>query len=142
MAAWRQDLTHTIRRLSKAPGFVFAVMVSIGLGIAANATIFSMVSRFVLRPAPIGDPSTLMSLHTTYHEQCCNHFPWPVYRDLRDQSQSFSATGGRFPTAVRTTVRGLPLIPMPRRGEVQIVVPENLTGHLYARMSCGCKINL
>jgi predicted permease len=96
MAAWRQDLTHTIRRLSKSPGFVFAVMVSIGLGIAANATIFSMVSTFVLRPAPVGDPSTLMSLHTTYHEQCCNHFPWPVYRDVRDQSQSFSGVAAYY----------------------------------------------
>jgi predicted permease len=96
MAAWPQDLTHTIRRLSKSPGFVFAVMVSIGLGIAANATIFSMVSTFVLRPAPVGDPSTLLSLHTTYQEQCCNHFPWPVYRELRDQSQSFSGVAAYY----------------------------------------------
>ena len=96
MAAWRQDLTHTIRRLSKSPGFVFAVMVSIGLGIAANATIFSMVSKFVLRPAPVEEPSTLISLHTTYNEQCCSHFPWPVYRDLRDQAQSFSGVAAYF----------------------------------------------
>jgi predicted permease len=96
VAAWRQDLTHTIRRLSKSPGFVFAVVVSIGLGIAANATIFSMVSRFVLRPAPVGDPSTLMSLHTTYNYQCCNHFPWPVYTDVRDQAQSFSGVAAYY----------------------------------------------
>ena len=96
MVGWRQDLTHTIRRLLKSPGFVFAVVVSIGLGIAANATIFSMVSKFVLRPAPLGDPSTLMSLHTTYNQQCCNHFPWPVYTDLRDQSQSFSGVAAYY----------------------------------------------
>jgi len=41
-----------------------------------------------------------------------------------------------------TAVRGRPLIHMPRRSEVQIVVQENHTGHLYARLSCGCKINL
>ncbi len=65
MSFWRQDLAYTLRRLSKLPGFVLAVVVSIGLGIAANATIFSMVSRFVLRPAPVGNPGTLMALHTT-----------------------------------------------------------------------------
>ena len=91
MAALRQNLTYSFRRLSRSPGFVFAVIFSIGLGIAANSTIFSMVSRFVLRPPPVGDPGTLMALRTTHDgERCCNNFPWPVYTDLRDRTRSFS----------------------------------------------------
>jgi len=97
MGAWRQDLAYTFRRLSKSPGFVLAVVVSIGLGIAANSTIFSIVSRFVLRPAPVGNPSTLMSLHLTHdNEQCCNHFPWPIYTDVRDQAKSFSGVAAYY----------------------------------------------
>jgi len=65
MGARLKDLTHAWRRFSKSPGFVAAVVISIGLGIAANSTIFSMVSRFVLRPALVGDPATLLSLPTT-----------------------------------------------------------------------------
>jgi hypothetical protein len=38
---WR-DITYTLRRLSRGPGLVFVVVLSIGLGIAANATIFSI----------------------------------------------------------------------------------------------------
>jgi predicted permease len=72
------------------PVFVLAVILSIGLGIAANATIFSMVSRFVLSPAPVGDPNTLVALHTTTRGECCNHFSWPLFSDLREQSKSFS----------------------------------------------------
>jgi predicted permease len=76
---------------------VLAVVVSIGLGIAANATIFSMVSRFVLSAAPVGEPSTLMSLHMTHDgEQCCNNFPWPVYTDLRNQAKSFSGVAAYY----------------------------------------------
>jgi predicted permease len=90
MTAWLQEMRHTMRRLSKAPGFVLAVVVSIGLGIAANATIFSMVSRFVLSPAPVGDPNTLVALHTTTKGECCNHFSWPLFSDLREQAKSFS----------------------------------------------------
>jgi predicted permease len=91
MAALRQDLTYTFRRISKSPALVLTIMISIGLGIAANATIFSMVSRFVLRPAPVGDPGTLMTLHTTHDgDQCCNNFPWPTYTDVRDHAKSFS----------------------------------------------------
>jgi hypothetical protein len=63
---WRQDLAYAFRWLSKAPGFTAAAVISIGLsiGIAASSTIFPMVSTFILRPAPVGDPSTLMTRYT------------------------------------------------------------------------------
>ena len=90
MPTLRQDLTYAVRRLAKSPGFAAAAVVSIGLGIAANSTIFSMVSRFVLRPAPVGNPSTLMALHTTERGACCNAFTWPLFADLRAQTKAFS----------------------------------------------------
>ena len=65
MGAWLKDLTHARRRFSKSPGFVAALVISIGLGIAATSAIFSTVSRFVLRPALVCDPTTLLSLQTT-----------------------------------------------------------------------------
>src|ERR1039458_8144400 len=55
-----------------------------------------MVSRFVLRPAPVGNPSTLMSLHTTHHGECCNAFSWPLFADLRAQTKSFSGVTGYY----------------------------------------------
>jgi predicted permease len=91
MTVLRQDLAYTFRRLTRSPGLVLTVVLSIGLGIAANATIFSIVSRFVLRPAPVGDPTTLLSVFTTHDgDRCCNHFPSPLYHDVRDHAQSFS----------------------------------------------------
>ena len=97
MAALRQDFAYTLRRLSASPGFVLAVVLSIGIGIATNATIFSIVSRFVLHPAPVGDPSTLLELHTTYDgNACCNNFSWPTYTDVRDQAKSFSGVAGYY----------------------------------------------
>ncbi len=97
MTAWLEDLRYTLRRLSKSPGLAVTAILSIGLGIAANATIFSMVSKFVLRPAPVGDPSTLMSLYTTHDgDQCCNHFSEPLYFDVRDQAKSFSGVAAYY----------------------------------------------
>jgi predicted permease len=97
MAAWQQDLTYNLRRLSRAPVLVLTVVLSIGIGIAANATIFSMVNRFVLRPAPVGDPSTLMALHTTHDGgQCCNNFSMPLYEDVRDQAKAFSGIAAYY----------------------------------------------
>jgi predicted permease len=85
-----QNLHQIFRRLRKSPGLVAAVVVSLGLGIAANATIFSMVATFLLRPAPVGDPATLVMLHTTTRGECCNDFAYPLYTDVRDESQSLS----------------------------------------------------
>ncbi len=97
MAALRQDFTYTLRRLLASPGFVLAVVLSIGIGIATNATIFSIVSRFVLRPAPVGDPGTLLALHTTHDgDECCNNFSMPTYIDVRDQAKSFSGVAAYY----------------------------------------------
>jgi predicted permease len=97
MPALRQDLSYSFRRISRSPGFVFAVILSVGLGIAANATIFSMVSRFVFWPPPVADPSTLMGIHTTHDgDRCCNNFSWPIYTDLRDQARSFSGVAAYY----------------------------------------------
>ena len=91
MAAWQQDLTYNLRRLSRAPALVVTVILSIGIGIAANATIFSMVNRFVLRPAPVGDPAALFVVNEIPEgEGCCNRLSTPQYEDLRDQAKSFS----------------------------------------------------
>ncbi len=92
---WLEDLLHDLRyglrTLAKHRATAAIAILSIGLGIGANATIFSIVNRFVFRPAPMGDPTTLLAVHTTHDgDECCNNFPYPVYADLRDQAQSFS----------------------------------------------------
>lgn len=96
MQSWRQDLVYSVRRFQKAPGFVLAVVFSIALGIGANATIFSMVSRFVLRPAPVGDPKTLLALHTVFHRECCSNFPYPQYEDVKAQAHSFTGVAAYY----------------------------------------------
>lgn len=91
------DLRYTLRRLRRMPGLVAVVMLSIGIGVAANATIFSIVSKFLLQPPPVGEPSRLVSLMRTHEQgQCCNHLPLPVLNDVRAQAQSFSGVAGYF----------------------------------------------
>jgi predicted permease len=90
------DLAYSVRRLGKHPGATAIAILSIGLGIGANATIFSMVSRFVLRPAPVGDPATLVALRSN---QGSDSFSWPLYNDLRDQVKSFTGVAAYFALA-------------------------------------------
>jgi predicted permease len=94
-----QDIYLAFRRFSKSPSFVLAVVVSIGLGIGANASIFSIVSTFLLRPPAVGTPATLMSIFTTDRGNCCgNNLSWPLFNDLRDQARSLSGLTAFYPS--------------------------------------------
>jgi predicted permease len=50
------DFRYGLRQLYKNPGFTFVAVVTLGLGIALNATIFSLVSAFLMRRPPGREP--------------------------------------------------------------------------------------
>ena len=47
-----QDLRHTMRGLARSPGFTVMVVVTLALGIGANAAIFSVINRMYLQNPP------------------------------------------------------------------------------------------
>jgi len=60
MDALRADLLHSIRSLLRAPGFSLLVTVTLGLAMAGNVSIFSLLDGLVLRPLPVEKPSQLV----------------------------------------------------------------------------------
>jgi len=96
LESFAKDLRFAARLLLHKPTFTLIVILTLALGIGANATIFAMVSRFVLHTAPVGDPATLLALHTTDHNECCNNFSWPLFTDVRDNAHSFSGVTGFY----------------------------------------------
>src|SRR6185369_17049403 len=57
-----QDSRYGMRMLRKYPGFALTVMITLGLGVGANATIFSVVNAVLLEPLPYKEPDRLIRL--------------------------------------------------------------------------------
>ena len=60
-----QDIRYGVRMLLKNPGFTAVAVVTLGLGIGVNTTIFSFVSAFLMRRPPVEDPNRVMMLCST-----------------------------------------------------------------------------
>src|SRR5215471_11202895 len=58
----RQDLKFTTRILARSPGFTLAAVITLALGIGANAAIFTLINSVMLRTLPVQRPERLVLL--------------------------------------------------------------------------------
>jgi macrolide transport system ATP-binding/permease protein len=86
-----QDVRYACRAMLKSPGFTAVAILSLALGIGANAAIFSLVNTILFRPLPVFEPSRLVELTPTRQGSDFNNFSYPLYRDFRDRNEVFDS---------------------------------------------------
>jgi len=86
-----QDLRYGARTLMKSPGFSLVAMITLALGIGANATVFSLVDGVLLKPLPYESPEELVWVAERTQSGSPNWVTWPNFRDWRAESRSFQA---------------------------------------------------
>jgi len=102
------DVRYAARALRKSPAFAAAAIVSLALGIGANAAIFTFINALMLRPLPVRDPSALVELTGT-HKDGFALVSFPMFRDLSAQQQVLTgmvATAGETPYRVTIPTDG------------------------------------
>jgi len=87
-----RDLRHALRTLRRSPAFAGAAVLTLGLAIGANASIFTVVYRVLLKPLPYGDSSRLLALDygvpSVNITSGINFMTWQLYYQLADRART------------------------------------------------------
>ena len=114
MTSLIQDLRYALRILAKSPGFSAIAIGTLALGIGANAAIFALVDRVLLRLLPVRNPEELVILrsegdiqgHGWSDMDIAMSFTYPMYRDLRDGSDVFAGLLAQYPFEASVAAQG------------------------------------
>jgi predicted permease len=100
----RGDLRVALRGLRRAPGLVVTAVLSLALGIGANAAIFSLFDQLLVRPLPVPHPEQLVKLVAPGPRSggsscgdigdCEETFSYPMFRDLERAKNGLAVVAG------------------------------------------------
>jgi len=108
-----QDVRYAVRRMTRAPGFTAAAILSLAIGIGANTAVFSVVNTFLLKPLPYRAPSELVRVFTNH----VNLSPWgssayPDYLEMKALDDVFSEVGVFYDILAPITIGESPRMTM------------------------------
>jgi predicted permease len=93
-----QDIRYALRMLRKSPGFTAVAVLTLALGIGVNTSVFSLIYSLAIRPLPIKDASSLVSLYQDRRGKSYArgvkgspyYISYPEYLNYRDRNHVFS----------------------------------------------------
>jgi len=111
-----RDLKLALRTLFKTPFVTVIAVLSLALGIGANAAIYSLFNEMLLQPLPVSHPEQLVNFAGPGPQngqnscnsagQCDEVFSYPMFRDLERAKTSFSGIAGHFLFGVNVAMPG------------------------------------
>jgi predicted permease len=110
------NLTFAFRMLFKTPFVTIVAIVSLALGIGANAAIFSLFNQILLKPLPVPEPTRLVNLaapgpkpgstNCSQAGDCDTVFSYPMFRDLERVQTPFTGIAAHLSFGANLSARG------------------------------------
>jgi predicted permease len=110
-----RNVKLALRTLFKTPFVTAVAVVSLALGIGANAAIYSLFDEMLLQPLPVREPERLVnvssegpragSVSCNQAGECDQVFSYPMLRDLEKKQTSFTGIAGHFIFGVNLSFR-------------------------------------
>ena len=85
-----QDLTFGARLLRRSPVFAATAALSLGIGIGAATTMFTIVNALMLRTLPVAEPQQLIEIGRVTARGPGFSFSYPAYERFRDENRVFA----------------------------------------------------
>ena len=82
-----RDVRFALRMLRKSPGFTAVAILTLALGIGANAVVFSVLNALILHPLHLPQSESLYGIQ--HGNEASSYQSYPDYLDLRDRNRSF-----------------------------------------------------
>ena len=111
-----RNLKLAFRTLFKTPFVSVVAILSLALGIGANAAIYSVFNQMLLRPLPVAEPHRLVNFAAPGPNRgsnscnqagdCTEIFSYPMYRDLEKAKTAFSGIAAHFLFGVAMSMPG------------------------------------
>ena len=96
-----QDLSYAFRLLRKSPGFTFAAVLILSIGIGVNIAAFGFFNLMVLRPLPVRDPATLVRFQRLSPKAYASVLSYPEMAFFREHTTTLSAVLAWTPSTLR-----------------------------------------
>ncbi|HUJ31838.1 MAG TPA: ABC transporter permease [Candidatus Acidoferrum sp.] len=97
MQALGKDLRYGLRMLAKSPGFTVVAILTLAMGIGANAAIFQLIDAVRLRTLPVKNPKQLAIVHIDKKHWGSGNFngpyaefSFPLWEQVQQRQQAFS----------------------------------------------------
>lgn len=84
------DLRYAARVLRRSPSFAATAILTIAIGIGANAALFSLANALYWKALPVRQPEQLVAILRGQDQPQSTAFSYPLYTDVRDTATSFT----------------------------------------------------